>query len=73
MIINSYDDTFNKFFHSVFRKRSGDINYEIVTPFTESMVDDFTCSVAHVYKVLCTINVNKANGPDAISPIILKE
>lgn len=37
------------------------------------MVDDLTCSVADVFKVLSTLDVNKANGPDAISPTILKE
>ena len=47
--------------------------YEVLTPFTESTVDDLTCSVADVYKVLSTIDVNKVNGPDAISPRILKE
>ena len=64
---------FNKFFHSVFSERSWEMDYELVTPFTVSMVDDLTCSVADVYKVLSTIDVNKANGPDAISPRILKE
>lgn len=29
---------FNKFFHSVFRERSAEMNNEVVTPFTESMV-----------------------------------
>ena len=66
-------DIFNKFFHSVFSQRSGDLDFEVVTPFTESMVDDLTCSVADVFKVLSTLDVNKANGPDAISPRILKE
>ena len=47
--------------------------YEDVTPFTESTVDDLSCSVADVYKVLSSLDVNKANGPDAISPRILKE
>ena len=64
---------FNKFFRSVFSQRSGDLDFEVVTPFTESMVDDLTCSVADVFKVLSTLDVNKANGPDAISPRILKE
>ena len=49
------------------------MDYEVLAPFTESMVNDLTCSVADVYKVLSTIDVNKANGPDAISPRILKE
>ena len=30
------------------------------------MVDDLTFSVADVFKVLSTLDVNKANGPDAI-------
>ena len=38
-----------------------------------STVDDLTCSVADVFKVLSTLDVNKANGPDTISPRILKE
>ena len=49
------------------------MDYEVLAPFTESMVNDLTCSVADVYKVLRTIDVNKANGPDAISPRILRE
>ena len=47
--------------------------YKDVSTFTESMVDELSCSVADVYKVLSSIEVNKANGPDAISPRILKE
>ena len=48
---------------------------EDVTPFTESTVDDFylACSVADFFKVLSSLDVNKVNGPDAISPRILKE
>ena len=42
--------------------------YKDVSTFTESMVDELSCSVADVYKVLSSIEVNKANGPDAISP-----
>ena len=45
-------DLFNKFFHSVFSERFGESVYEVLTPFTESIVDDLTCSVADVYKVL---------------------
>jgi len=66
-------DIFNKFFHSVLTQRSGDLYFEVVTPFTESMVDDLTCSVADVFKVLITLDVNKPNGPDAISARTLKE
>ena len=47
--------------------------YKDVSTFTESIVDELSCSVADVYKVLRSIEVNKANGPDAISPRILKE
>ena len=47
--------------------------YKDVSTFTESMVDELSCSVADVYKVLSSIEVNKANGPDAISTRILKE
>ena len=64
---------FNKFFHSVFSERSGEMAYEDFTPFTEGTVDDLSCSVADVYKVLSSLDVNKAIGPDAISPRILKE
>ena len=46
---------------------------EDVTAFTESTVDDLSCSVADVYKVLSSLDVKKAKGPDAISPRILKE
>ena len=66
-------DIFNKFFHSVFSQRSGEMDFEVVTPFTESMVDDLACSVADVFKVLSTLDVNKSNRHDAISPRILKE
>ena len=66
-------DLFNKFFHSVFSERSGEMAYEDFTPFTEDTVDDLSCSVADVYKVLSSLDVNKAIGPDAISPRILKE
>ena len=52
-------DIFNKFFHSVFSQRSGDLDFEVVIPFTESMVDDLTCSVADVFKVLSTLDVIK--------------
>jgi len=31
------------------------------------MVDELSCSVPDVYKVLSSIEVNKANGPDAIA------
>ena len=44
--------------------------YEDFTPFTEDTVDDLSCSVADVYKVLSSLDVNKAIGPDAISPRI---
>ena len=66
-------ELFNNFFHSVFSERSGEMVYEDVSHFTESTVDDLSCSVADVYKVLSSIDVNKANGPDALSPRILKE
>ena len=64
---------FNKFFHSVFSERSGEMAYEDFTPFTEGTIDDLSCSVADVYKVLSSLDVHKAIGPDAISPRILKE
>ncbi|XP_068757932.1 uncharacterized protein [Montipora capricornis] len=54
-------------------ERSSELVYEDVTPFTESTVDDLSCSVADVYKVLSSLDVNKVNGPEAISPRILKE
>ena len=66
-------DLFNKFFHSVFSERFGEMAYEDFTPFTEDTVDVLLCSVADVYKVLSSLDVNKAIGPDAISPRILKE
>ena len=61
------------FFHSVFSERSGEMAYEDFTPFTKGTVDDLSCSVADVYKVLSSLDLNKAIGPDAISPRILKE
>ena len=47
--------------------------YEDDLPFTGCTVDDLSCSEADVYKVLSSIDVDKENGPYAISPRILKE
>ena len=47
---------------------TGEMAYEDFTPFTEGTIDDLSCSVADVYKVLSSLDVNKAIGPDTISP-----
>ena len=48
-------------------------NYETISSWTDSTIGDLVCSVADVMEVLGAIDVNKASGPDAISPKILKE
>lgn len=50
-----------------------DLDNDEVTSLTDNIIEDLICSVSDVAEVLGAINVNKASGPDAISPRILKE
>ena len=64
---------FNSFFQSVFIKDSEASDFQNPGQLTEHVTGDLSCSVEEVAKLLQSIDVNKASGPDNIPPRILKE
>ena len=64
---------FNSFFHSVYIKASEASNFQNPNQLTEHVIGDLSCSVEEVTKLLQSIDVNKASGPDNIPPRVLKE
>ena len=72
-------NVFNQFFCSVFNKRTDNLSptpghgcdYSTVLPV--HTINDLICTPSEVAKVLKSLNVNKACGPDGVSPRLLKE
>ena len=68
-------NVFNQFFSSVFNNLSSiprrGCDYSAVLPV--HLINDLICSPSEVAKVLKSLNVNKACGPDGVSPRLLKE
>ena len=64
---------FNSFFQSVYTKASEASNFQNLNQLTEHVIGDLSCIVEEVTKLLQSIDVNKASGPDNISPRVLKE
>ena len=64
---------FNSFFQSVFIKDSEASDFQNPSQLTEHVISYLSCSVEEVAKLLQSIDINKATGPDNIPPRILKE
>ena len=64
---------FNSFFQSVFIVDSEARDYQNLSQLTNHVIGDLSCSADEVAKLLQSIDVNKASGPDNIPPRILKE
>ena len=72
-------NVFNQFFCSVFSKRTDILSptpghgcdYSAVLPV--HTINDLICTASEVAKVLKSLNVSKACGPDGVSPQLLKE
>ena len=62
-------DIFNDFFEDQFSDES---NYDIDIDFSNDSVNDIDFSMNKIRKILKTINVNKAVGPDGIHGKVLK-
>ena len=71
-------NVFNQFFCSVFNKRIDNLSsiprcdYSTVS-LPVHLINDLICTPSEVAKVLKSLNVNKACGPDGVSPRLLKE
>ena len=70
-------DILNTFFHSVFNESVPEesLSPDFVNgfPVTDHTISDLYCNTEDVAKLLRSIDVNKACGPDSIPPRILKE
>ena len=64
---------FNSFFQSVFIVDSEASDFQNLSQLTDHVIGDLSCSADEVAKLLQSIDVNKASGPDNIPPRILKE
>ena len=72
-------NVFNQFFCPVFNKRTYNLSsipgrgcdYSTVLPV--HLINSLICTPSEVAKVLKSLNVNKACGPDGVSPRLLKE
>jgi hypothetical protein len=63
---------FNEFFNDQFNKKLFDVNNLGLNTFINNNLGSITVSQADVLEVLLNLNVNKAYGPDGMSPIFLK-
>ena len=72
-------NVFNQFFCSVFNKRIDNLSSipghgcDYSTVFPLHLINDLICTPSEVAKLLKSLNVNKACGPDGVSPRLLKE
>lgn len=64
---------FSSFFQSVFIVDSEASDFQNLSQLTDHGIGDLSCSADEVAKLLQSIDVNKASGPDNIPPRILKE
>ena len=72
-------NVFNQFFCSVFNDRTDNLSStpgrgrDYSTVFPAYLIHDLICTPIEVAKVLKSLNVNKACGPDGVSPRLLNE
>ena len=66
-------ELFNQFFSSVFTLNSSFVPNPHMIPIPNAQMDHIVLSEADVWGVLCSLDPHKAEGPDKISPRLLKE
>ena len=66
-------ELFNRFFNSVFIQNQSSVPNLHMMPVPNAQMDHIAISEADVWSILCSLDPHKAEGPDKISPRLLKE
>ena len=70
---NDKANLYNRYFHSVFNKTADNAdNFDRNEQISQQILSDIHINDDDVLKILLELDVNKAMGPDKISPILLK-